>query len=216
MGGTIAQRLAAMGAELVLNDVNPDGLAEWAERLGAVRAVLGDATERAVAEELIGDGCDILVNCAGGSAGPWIEDIEAITDDDWDATLRMNLRAMFLCTKLAIRGMRERGGGKIVNIASTAWADSLAPYSVAKAGVVTFTRGLALHVAQWNINANAVAPGLTETRQQFDPALLDRVPLHRFNEASDIANAVAFLCSEEARNISGQLITVAGGRNPAA
>jgi NAD(P)-dependent dehydrogenase (short-subunit alcohol dehydrogenase family) len=179
-----------------------------------------DPTYRAGAEAVVGaaldawGGVDILVNNVGGVQGPYTNDLLAIDDDDWDQTLRICLKATFLCSKLVVPGMIERRSGCIVNIASTAWSGGVAPYSVAKAGVVSFTRGLANELGRHEIRVNAVAPGATLTRVQHSPALLDHMPLHRFNEADDIAASVAFLASDDARQISGQLITVAGGSNP--
>jgi NAD(P)-dependent dehydrogenase (short-subunit alcohol dehydrogenase family) len=123
--------------------------------------------------------------------------------------------------------MIERNFGKIVNIASVGWAGEAmhAHYAAAKAAVVSFTRSLAAQLGHHNINVNAVAPGGTRgsidvllTVDDHPPAIAPSVsgtgPLGRMNEPEDIANAVLFLTSEESRNISGQLLTVAGGANP--
>ena len=110
--------------------------------------------------------------------------------------------------------MTERRHGKIVNISSASWAGNVAPYAIAKAAVVSFTRGLANELGKYNVNVNAVAPGATKTRFRPPAEMAGMMPLGRVNEPEDIADTVVFLASEESRNISGQLITVASGRNP--
>jgi NAD(P)-dependent dehydrogenase (short-subunit alcohol dehydrogenase family) len=224
MGGTIAVHLAAEGCDIALNDLEADFTAPYAEQIAALGrdafSVIGDVTERVHAAALIGGAIerwgrvDVLVNCAGGSAGPYHHDILTITDDEWDRTFALNLRPTFLCSQLVVPGMMERRHGKIVNIASATWAGGVAPYAISKSAVVAFTRGLATEMGPYNINVNAIAPGATKTRFQPPPEMADRVPLHRVNEPDDIADTVVFLASEESRNISGQLITIAGGRNP--
>jgi len=224
MGGAIALRLAEAGASIVLNDRVPGLTAPYADQIRAMgRAVLeveGDVTERASAEAVVGaaidtwGGVDILVNNVGGMKGPYTDELADITEDSWDTTMRINLRGTFLCSQLAVPGMIERRSGKIVNIASTAWAGGVSPYSVSKAGVVSFTRGLANELAKHNINVNAVAPGATQTRVQYGDEILPRIPLRRVNDPEDVANTVLFLASDEARQISGQLVIVAGGSNP--
>jgi 3-oxoacyl-[acyl-carrier protein] reductase len=225
MGGNIAVRLADEGADVVLNDRIPGATAPYAERirqLGCdVVEVEADVTTRSGAEAVIGaavdrwGGVDILVNGVGGVVhGRYTNDLLEINDDHWDATLLLNLRATFVCTQLAVPGMIERRMGKVVNIASTAWSGGVSPYAVAKAGVVSFTRGLANELARFDINVNAVAPGATRTRVEFGEETIARIPLGRLNEPVDIANAVVFLVSDDARNISGHLLTVSGGANP--
>lgn len=224
MGGTIAVRLAAEGCNVALNDLEADLTAPYAEQIRAqgreAIEVIGDVTQREHAEALIGGaidqwgGVDILVNNVGGSTGPYIQDILEITDDDWDATLLLNTRATFLCSQLVVPGMMERRHGKIVNISSASWAGNVAPYAIAKAAVVSFTRGLATELGKFNINVNAIAPGATKTRFQPPEEMAAMMPLGRVNDPEDIADTVVFLASEESRNISGQLVTVASGRNP--
>jgi NAD(P)-dependent dehydrogenase (short-subunit alcohol dehydrogenase family) len=224
MGGAIALRLAEAGANVVLNDKVPGLTAPYAGQIRAigqeVLEVDGDVTERAGAEAVMGaaidtwGGVDILVNNVGGIKGLYTDELADITEESWDNTMRINLRGMFLCSQLAVPGMIERQAGKIVNIASTAWAGGVSPYSVSKAGVVSFTRGLATELAKHNINVNAVAPGATQTRVRYGDEILPRIPLGRVNEPGDVAGTVLFPASEEARQISGQLVSVAGGSNP--
>jgi len=230
MGGNIAVRLAEEGADVVLND----RLAEKMERYEApiralgrdVVAVHANVTRRDGAQQVIGAALgrwgrvDILVNCVGGVKGPVQRAFWDITEEEWEVTLGLNLRSTFHCTQAAIPDMMQRRSGKIVNIASISWAgDPMhTHYAVAKAGVVAFTRSVATQLAPYNINVNAVAPGPTDTGfagiEQLRASPGFDTPMGRINEPLDIANAVLFLCTDEARNITGELLTVAGGKNP--
>lgn len=241
MGGAIALRLAEEGADVALNDRLPD-LTDETEK--AIRdlgrdafSVVTNVTRRSGAEELIGAAyerwgrIDILVNVVGGVRPPVVNPIWQISEEDWEFAMGINLRGTFHCTQLVCRGMMEQRSGKIVNIASNSWAGEAmhAHYSAAKAGVVAFTRSVATQLGPYNVNVNAVAPGGTRRSDRiaeqidqpadgepppFGASVVMTGPLGRVNEPVDIANAVLFLASEESRNISGQLITVAGGNNP--
>ncbi len=241
MGGAIALRLAEEGADIALNDRLPE-LTDETER--AVRArgrdvlsVVANVTRREGAERLIDAALnrwgriDILVNVVGGVRPPVVNPIWSISEEDWEFAMGINLRGTFHCTQLVCPAMMERRYGKIVNIASSSWAGEAihAHYSAAKAGVVALTRSVASQLGPYNINVNAVAPGGTRRSArvaanidiapgtdgpQVPMSVAITGPLGRTNEPVDIANAVLFLVSEESRNISGQLITVAGGSNP--
>jgi NAD(P)-dependent dehydrogenase (short-subunit alcohol dehydrogenase family) len=237
MGGAIAVRLAQEGADVALNDRRDDRTRLHASEVAAAGAdfiaVTANVTRRtdatrlvAAAEERWGR-VDILVNVVGGIKGPIVNPILDISEEQWSLTMDLNLLGTFHCTQLVVPGMIERNFGKIVNIASVGWAGEAmhAHYAAAKAAVVSFTRSLAAQLGEHNINVNAVAPGGTRrsidvllTADDHPPAIAPSVsstgPLGRMNEPEDIANAVLFLTSEESRNISGQLLTVAGGANP--
>ncbi len=236
MGGAIALEFARNGADVALND-------RVAERTGLhqdeilaigrdVLAVTSNVTRRDGASALIEAALDrwgqidILVNVVGGIKGPVINPIWSISEQEWEFAMGVNLRGAFHCTQLVAQPMMDRRFGKIVNIASTSWSGepAHAHYAAAKAGVVAFTRSVATQLGPYNVNVNAVAPGPTRRDiaidlGQPDPArqatstTSELGPLGRPNEPSDIANAVVFLVSEESRNISGQLVTVAGGAN---
>jgi NAD(P)-dependent dehydrogenase (short-subunit alcohol dehydrogenase family) len=237
MGGAIACRLAEEGADVVLNDRRPGTTAEAESviaQLGRdVVSVVANVTRREGAEAVIQTALerwgriDILVNVVGGVKGQVVNPIWQISEDDWEYTMGINLRGTFHCTQLVAPHMMERRYGKIVNIASAGWAGEAihAHYAAAKAGVVAFTRSVASQLAPYNINVNAIAPGMTrraiaieEGETPADAGVPVSVsatgPLGRINEPVDIANAALFLVSEESRNISGQLLTVAGGNNP--
>jgi len=233
MGGAIAERLAAAGAHIVLNDRVPDRVdvhraAVEAHGVQAV-SVTASTSRPAGARIVIAAALDtwgrldILVNTVGGIQGPVEIPVWEITDEQWDGTLAVSLTATFLCTREAARVMVRQRSGKIVNIASTSWApphSALHPhYAAAKAGVVAFTRAVALQLAAYDVNVNAVAPGATRRSAAVmgddDAAAAPLPPLGRINDPADIAGAVAYLVSPDARNVSGQLITVAGGLNAA-
>jgi NAD(P)-dependent dehydrogenase (short-subunit alcohol dehydrogenase family) len=224
MGAAIAARLAREGADVVVNDLVAELTAATAAVVrghgGRALEVVADASTPEGAAAVVGaaldewGGVDLLINNLGSIAGPYTHELDEIGVAEWDATMAVNTRSTFLCTKLAVPGMKERRWGKIVNIASTAWSGGVSPYSTSKAAVVAFTRGLAVELGPHNINVNAVAPGATLTKFQPPPEMAETIPLRRFNEPDDIAGAVAFLVSEDARNVSGQLLTVSGGLNP--
>jgi NAD(P)-dependent dehydrogenase (short-subunit alcohol dehydrogenase family) len=232
MGTAIARSLASTGHLLVLND-RRDCLADPArELLGLgtdVVEVVADVSEPAGAAKVVSAALerwgqvDVLVNVAGGVKGPVDNSLWDITADQWSRTVANNLDSAFFCMQQAARAMMARRTGKIVNIASTSWAGSPlhAHYSAAKAGLVSLTRSAAQQLGPYNINVNVIAPGGTMTRAADLPGFpseeswTTRNPLGRPNQASDIADAVAFLISDASRNISGQVLTVAGGLNPA-
>jgi NAD(P)-dependent dehydrogenase (short-subunit alcohol dehydrogenase family) len=238
MGGAIALRLAEEGADIVLNDRIPGRTDEYEAKVRAlgrdVVSVVASVTRREGAKQVVEAAlarwgyADILVNVVGGIKGPVHNPLTDITDEQWEAAMGVNLLGTFYCTQLVVPSMIARRSGKILNIASTSWAGDTSGsaevthvhYTVAKAGIVAFTRSVATQLGPYNINVNAVAPGGTRTlpdERMPQRASEDRTadnPLGRMNEPEDIANAVLFLVSEEARNISGQLLTVAGGLNP--
>jgi len=230
MGGAIA-RLLVDRYNLVLND-RRDSLGPLVEELSGPGVELapvvadvgrpeGAAAAVDAALERWGR-VDVLVNVAGGIKGPIDNPVWSITDDQWSRVLQVNLSSAFYCIRRAAGPMMEQRSGKIVSIASTSWAGSPAHahYAAAKAGLVALTRSVAEQLGPYNVNVNAVAPGGTLTLAAGIagfPAVddwRDRNPLGRPNAPEDIAHTVAFLLSEQARNISGQLVTVAGGVNP--
>lgn len=232
MGGAIADMLARHGADLVLNDRNRERVtssAEAARRHGReVVAVDGDVTQQDDARRVIEAAhsrwgrLDILINVVGGIKGPVVVPLWDITTDQWDATIDLNLHGTFHCTQAALPAMMEQRYGKIVNIASVGWAGEAlhTHYAVAKAGVVAFTRSAATQLGPYNINVNAIAPGATARNIAVDmpdsimPSVSATGPLGRINTPEDIAGTALFLVSEHSRNISGELLTVAGGNTP--
>ena len=172
----------------------------------------------AAAQERFG-GVDVLVNNAGiYPSHPWDE----YSVDEWDATLDTNLRAMWLASKAAVPVMAERGGGSIVNIGSITALIGMAnilPYIASKGGVIGLTRALAREVGPLNVRVNTVSPGAFPTggeRIHPDPEgysrfVLDQQSLKRRGTPEDLANVVAFLASDRASFVTGQMLGVCGG-----
>jgi 3-oxoacyl-[acyl-carrier protein] reductase len=230
MGRAIAARLAAEGVDLMLTDISGPRLEAAAQAIAGVRVVTrrADATSseeaRAVAAcGLENFGCiDILVNVVGGIRTPrlytpFLEMAEA----QWDSTLALNLKPGFHFVQALAPAMLERRAGKIVNIASVVLAGEggQADYAAAKAAVASFTRTLAQEFAP-HVNVNCIAPGIIDTtvlqrlseaeRQSF----LDRSVLKRVGQASDVAAAVAFVASDDAAYMTGEVLAVSGGIHP--
>jgi 3-oxoacyl-[acyl-carrier protein] reductase len=160
---------------------------------------------------------DILVNNAGVTRDQLIM---RMSDEDWDIVLAIDLKSAFLCTRAVLRHMLRQRWGRIISIASVVGLignAGQANYAAAKAGVIALTRSIAKEVGSRGITANAIAPGFIETQmtQKLDEkqrqAILLRIPLGTAGTPRDVAEAVAFLASEEAKYITGQVLGVDGG-----
>src|SRR2546430_15363651 len=229
IGRATAVRLAREGAKVAINFKGNAAAAEEAKRLvesagGSATLVQGDVSADGQADEVVekamafGDGkLDILVNNAGITRDNLLLRMSA---EEWDAVLDLNLRGAFLITKAAMRPMMKQHAGRIVNVSSIAGVmgnAGQANYSAAKAGLIAFTKTVAREMASRNITANAVAPGFVPTDltsivpKDVQDAMLKQIPLARFGTAEDVANAIAFLVSDAASYITGQVLVVDGG-----
>jgi NAD(P)-dependent dehydrogenase (short-subunit alcohol dehydrogenase family) len=230
IGEGIALRFAAEGAKLVVNDVSEADVQRTAEGIkkknGQAVPVVGSVVSREVAQKMVDTAVkefgtvDILVNNAG-----IIRDamLHKMTDEQWDQVIAVNLKGVFLCTQCAVRVMREKGYGKIINISSTSWRGNPGQlnYSATKAGVIGMTKTAAKELAPKGINVNVIAPGMiwTDMIKSMPPAIVDRmekslafiVPLNRKGSPLDVANLALFLASDESSFITGQLIHCDGG-----
>ena len=225
----IVEHLARLGADLVLLDINEQGLTALRDRLCAdgrrvlaLRCDVSDpqqvaATADQVEQEF--DGCDLLVNNAGRL--PAASSIERQSVQAWDDSMAVNVRGVFLCTQHFGRFMLRRQAGSIVNIASIGAGapNASPPYAAAKAAVIAFTRQTAVEWGPRGVRANAVSPGFVRTplsehmyattnMAQLRSAM---VPLRRLGVPADIAGAVAFLLSDAAAYVNGQDLQVDGG-----
>ena len=162
---------------------------------------------------------DILVNNAG--TNPTMDQALDIEERAWDSIMNLNLKGLFFLSQAVARVMKEQGGGKIINIASTAGItpDILPVYSISKAGVIMASKVMAQQWAQYNIRVNTVAPGLTKT--QFSQALwsnpdilqgaMGRTPMQRIGEPEEIVGAIIYLASDASSYVTGQVLAVDGG-----
>ncbi|MDO8491682.1 MAG: 3-oxoacyl-[acyl-carrier-protein] reductase [Dehalococcoidia bacterium] len=228
IGRTIALRLAEQGATVVVNDLagsaDAPKVVEEIEAKGRQAAFIpGDISvaeeASAVVERAVSTfgKVDILVNNAGIT-----RDNLAIrmSDQDWDRVLSINLKGAFYCSRAVLRHMIRQRWGRLISIASIVGIvgnAGQANYAASKGGLIAMTKTLAQEVASRGVTANAVAPGFIETEmtQKLSPnvqeGLLKRIPLGYFGSVEDVANAVAFLASEEARYITGHVLNVNGG-----
>ncbi len=231
IGRAIALRFARAGARVACLDVNEEALTGAVAEIGAaasagpgsVLPLVADvssetATKRAVDQAVASmGGLDVVVNNAGIVI---LQRFDETPVEDWDRTFAINLRSMFLMARAALPALRKSSHGAIVNIASIAayrYTVPHVPYATAKAGVVAFTRDLAVELAPDRIRVNAVAPGpiATEMLGKLTQEELGRAGKHyllgRLGKPEDIAEAVAFLASERASYITGATLPVTGG-----
>jgi acetoacetyl-CoA reductase len=223
IGAAIADALAADGIEVVALDINPDKVAAYAERTGRPAYVADvsrhDDVTRAVAaiESAIGP-IDILVNNAGIIRDAMLHKMDPA---DWQAVIAVNLGSVFNMSRAIVPGMRQRGWGRIISMSSMNGQRGQAGqtnYAAAKAGIIGFTKSLALEVAGKGITVNCIAPGFIETEMTDKiPEHLRRdeklkIPAGRAGQPADIAAMVAFLASDAASFITGQVLAVNGGQ----
>jgi 3-oxoacyl-[acyl-carrier protein] reductase len=226
IGRAIALKLAEIGATVVVNDVN--AMAERvAEEIGATGqpslAVVADVSSSEDVAKMVETivstygRVDILVNNAGLNRDQLLI---RMSDEDWDRVITVDLRSVFLCSRAVLRHMMKQRWGRIVSISSMVGLvgnHGQANYASAKAGVIGFTRSVAKEVASRGITANAITPGFIDTEMtqrledEWKQRLKQQIPLGYFGLPRDVAEAVAFLASEEARYITGQVLGVDGG-----
>ena len=222
IGKATVARFASEGAKVTAADLAFDDDVEGlrVETNVTDRAAVEAAVARTVEEH---GGLDILVTCAG-----IIRDnlVFKMTDDDWESVIATHLRGTFLATQAAQAHMTQHGGGKMVLISSSSAQGNRGQlnYSAAKAGIQGMTWTLAIELGRFDVNVNCVAPGFVTsamTRQtaerigvefeDFQKLAAEQTPLRRIGEPEDIAGVIAFLCSEDASYVSGQVIYVRGG-----
>ena len=228
IGKTIALKLAEVGAKVVINDIGEVSYVESvAEEIRAMNreslAVLGDVTSPSDVNNLVETvintygKIDILVNNAGITRDQLLL---RMSEEDWDSVLAVNLKSVFLCTKAVIRHMTAQRWGRIINMSSVvgiAGNAGQANYSASKAGIIGFTKTVAKEVGSRGITVNAIAPGFIDTpmtrqlKESWIEEIKKRIPAGYLGTPQDVAEAVAFLASEEARYINGHVLNVDGG-----
>jgi meso-butanediol dehydrogenase / (S,S)-butanediol dehydrogenase / diacetyl reductase len=245
IGRGIVLAMARQGADIAIPDIqviNAEKVAEEVKGLGRKCVAMRTDVTSAVDIKAMGDRTkevlgkiDILVNNAGMAARPGMP-FTTNTEEDWDRTFAVNTKSVFLTCKAIAPHFLERKAGRIINIASIAGplaATTMPPYSVAKGGVITFTRVIAKELAPHGITVNAICPGVLYTdfwkklaahiaatnpafagmtpRQVFEKRVNDIVPMKCEQTPEDIGHAAVFLASDEARYITGQALNVDGG-----
>jgi NAD(P)-dependent dehydrogenase (short-subunit alcohol dehydrogenase family) len=237
LGKATAMMIAQRGGNLVLCDVLEEKLERTRKEIEALgRRCLAykvDVTQRSQVDGMVTDAIsklgkiEFLVNNAGGPFGIPRE-IEAVTDEDWDRVVDVNLKGTFICCRAVVPAMKQSQFGVIVSVSSSAARDggelSSPAYAAAKAGVMGITRNLARQLAPFNIRVNAVAPGLTLTSDTVRARVLsedyrerrersfESALMKRYGEPREIASGICFLLSEEASFITGTTMDVSGGR----
>jgi len=225
IGRAIALRLAEAGASVVVNDIEPvEAVVGEIKAMGRqalpILADVSSASEvdRLVAETMAAYGrIDILVNNAGIARDQLLL---RMTEEEWDSVLTVDLKSVFLCTRAVLKHMVKQRRGRIISISSITGVvgnPGQANYAAAKAGIIGFTRTVAKEVASRGITVNAIAPGFIDTemtkglKAEWKEELKKRIPLGRLGSPGDVAEAVAFLASDAAGYITGQVLGVDGG-----
>jgi len=229
IGAATARRLAAEGARVAVADLNEDGAREIAGELDGLACVVDVADAASVREGVafvereLGP-VEVLVNNAGTDRFAFFVN----TDEQlWDTVLGVNLRGVIAVTHAVLPGMQERRAGAIVNVASEAGrvgSQGSAVYSAAKAGVIGFTKAIAREAARYRVRCNAVAPGPIETPllnaapamlgelgERLKQGMVGATVLGRIGEPEEVADAIAFLASEQSSYVTGQTLNVSGG-----
>jgi 3-oxoacyl-[acyl-carrier protein] reductase len=234
IGRAIAESFIASGASVHLADRDADGIARAAAELGAVAGHAVDLSDRPSAHSLVADverahgRLDIVATAAGGVCGQVGRPIEEIDESDWRALFAANLDSAFWLAQAAAPLMKKTGGGRIITIASGAGLrpslTGIQGYTAAKHALVGLTRQLSWELGPHGITVNSVAPGFVlsnpTTPRQWEALgvagqerLTDSIHTKRLGTPQDIATAVAFFASEQAAWISGQVLSVDGGRS---
>lgn len=226
IGESTVLRFVDEGAKVTIVDIVPEGANRVAEAVkekgGEAQVSIANICKKADVDEMVAatlerfGKVDILINNAGINRDSITK---KMTEEQWDQVMDVNLKGTFLCSQAAAVPMMEQNYGRIVNTASIGALGNIgqANYAASKAGVMGLTKTLALELARYNITVNCVSPGATKTPMtaamppEFAEKLTKKIPLRRFAEPNELANAHLFLASEESSYITGQIIFVDGG-----
>ncbi|WP_175867217.1 SDR family NAD(P)-dependent oxidoreductase [Burkholderia contaminans] len=229
LGAATARRLAQEGASVVITDINAELAQATAKALQddglAAHCIVGDITREADVRRLVDQtiehfgGVHILVNNAGAPRDKYLV---KMSEDDWDFVMNVMLKGAFLAARAVMPHFIEQGWGRLINISSRAYLGNptQANYSAAKAGLIGMAKALSMEEGRYGITANCVAPGFMETEmvqalptyETIKERAVAAQPIKRVGRPDDIADAVAFLASERAGFISGEVLHVTGGR----
>ncbi len=228
-GRVIAQSFADLGASVHICDLSAANMAETAAGRD-IRTTVVDVTDRRAGADwiaAIGAPVFCLVNNAGGVGGQGPKPLEEVEDADWDRIFDINVNAAMVLSRAAVGGMKTLGGGRIVNITSGAGLQAsltgIQAYCSAKHAMVGLTRQLAHELGKFNITVNSVAPGFVRSNpstelqwqsygEEGQKAMVSRIAMRRLGSAQDIANGVLFFASDLASFVTGQILSVDGGR----
>ncbi len=219
IGRASARRLRVDGLEVAATDLTAEGLAEIAAEVSSTHAL--DVADARAVDELIDElqPIDVVVNSAG-VVGPNMP-LWEVTDEDWERTVAVNLTGTFNTIRAALPGMRQRGWGRIVNIASIAGKEgnpNLGAYSASKAAVIGLTKSVAKEVATDGVIVNAIAPAVIATAmlEDVEQATIDymvsKIPMGRLGRPEEVAALVSWLSSDEVTFSTGQTYDISGGR----
>ncbi len=226
LGKGISQKLAQLGAQVIVSDVNQEGLeatqAEFLEQGLKTDIFNANTADASQAQQLINYAVekygkiDILVNNAGINRDSMIH---KMTQQQWDDVISVNLTGVYNCLQPAAVKMREQKSGRIINISSIAWFGNVgqANYSAAKAGVIGLTRTASKELAKYGVTVNAISPGFIETDmtrsvpEKVWDIMVSKIPMGRAGKPEDVANVISFLSSDAASYVTGEVINVGGG-----
>ncbi|WP_085524471.1 3-oxoacyl-ACP reductase FabG [Tuberibacillus sp. Marseille-P3662] len=226
LGNGIAEKLASLNAHVILSDINSERLeiavSELKEKEYSVDSFVANVANRDEAKNLIQNSIetqgklDILVNNAGINRDAMIH---KMSPEQWDSVIEVNLTGVFNCLQPAANHMKDRESGRIINISSASWQGNIGQgnYAAAKAGVVGLSKTTSRELAKFNVTCNAICPGFIETDMtrgipdKVWDKMVSKIPMGRAGKPEDVANYIAFLASDQASYVTGEVINVGGG-----
>jgi 3-oxoacyl-(acyl-carrier-protein) reductase len=226
LGKGIAEKLASLGAHVIVSDLNQDGAQKTVEAIqsagGSAEAFEADVSDSASAKRLVDETVnkhgqlDIVVNNAGINKDSMLHKME---ESQWQQVIDVNLTGVYNVMQPASQYMREQQSGRIINISSASWLGNVgqANYAAAKAGVVGLTKTASRELGRKNVTVNAICPGFIETDMtrgvpdKVWDTMVSKISMGRAGKPEDVANCIAFLASDQADYITGEVINVGGG-----